>query len=70
MNKFERYLYNQKTQNELKKLIERMLENEQKSRTEIQETREEVETQKYETRSQIVGKQFDDIEEVELCVIQ
>ena len=70
MNKFERYLYNQKTQNELKQLIERMLENEQKSRTEIQETREEVETQKYETRSQIVGKQFDDIEEVELCVIQ
>jgi hypothetical protein len=60
MTSFERYLYNQKTTNELKQLIERMLENEQKSSSECTQERKEAQAQSGETRSQIVVKRFDD----------
>ena len=70
MNKFERYLYNQKIQLKLAGIIERM-QNESKSSSKGTQERKEDQTQSGETRSQIVGKRFDDYhyEEVldEIC---
>jgi hypothetical protein len=59
MNKYERDQFNQKIQLKLAGIIERM-QNESKSSSESTQTSEENQAQSGETRSQNVGKRFDD----------